>query len=293
MQHRHFRFPTRNDTGGKLARTLRIAHLDRHSRNNVRKSAREHRRQQQPSARNPPMPIFCLKGKYVLFIHIPKCGGTSIENALKEYSDIFFLFHPHRGDLPTSAQHFHKELLQSIVPNFDLLTIFIVVRHPVSRAISEYFHDTRRFRKNNVDLVPDFNLWMMGRLKSAEQNPYISDNHLRRQVEFLLDNTVIFHFEDGLENPIKYGLNSLGSKENFDMPHEKNWGKDYDMIVDREVIDSIESFYKADMDTLGYDSVSIISPGITCREVLDLCSKAARARDQAPLLFPLDMPARR
>ena len=57
------------------------------------------------------MPIFSKNETEILFIHIPKCAGTSVEKKLKSVYQHFNLHSCTMSELPCTPQHFHASLL--------------------------------------------------------------------------------------------------------------------------------------------------------------------------------------
>ena len=96
------------------------------------------------------MPILTTGTKRILYIHVPKTGGTSVEDLLRSYGGDLTLYSPRNAGLPCVAQHFHGEVLRELLGlgnsvgnradehGFDF--IFMTVRHPISRLLSEYRH---------------------------------------------------------------------------------------------------------------------------------------------------------
>lgn len=100
------------------------------------------------------MPIF-LKNK-ILFIHIPKNGGTSVENFMLKNGDKMDLWmRKNKKDFCFfhSEQHCtYKEILKTKKLNPEL-RIFSIIRHPIERVISEYnwLEKTKRGLNKNFD----------------------------------------------------------------------------------------------------------------------------------------------
>ena len=109
------------------------------------------------------MPYY--KEKDLLFIHIPKTGGTNIENCIKQkYKQTLFsnysndlLEHPYNN---ISLQHqFYTTIYNNrdkLNINFNNIKIFTVVRNPYDRIISDLF----RWKNTSVSIskYSDFNI---------------------------------------------------------------------------------------------------------------------------------------
>ena len=81
------------------------------------------------------MPLFHNGDDLVLFVHIPKCGGTAIENSFRSAGwEWGYLNEPKKtgyDEKPCNPQHFHAELIEElIVPGDNTTDQIIVVRNP-------------------------------------------------------------------------------------------------------------------------------------------------------------------
>jgi len=151
------------------------------------------------------MPIFTRDDRALLFVHIPKTGGTTIEKMLVS-AGWRMGFHATRLSEPeqfhlykVSPQHFHADLLRQLVRprRFDL--IFAISREPLARFRSEYAMRNREAGAGTADRVEE---WTDRVLRRYRQNPFHLDNHLRPQHEFVLPRTRVFRLEDGMESII-------------------------------------------------------------------------------------------
>ncbi len=94
------------------------------------------------------MPIFTKNKIHILYVHIPKTGGSSVEGLFKKNKwQLSYLDKGgKKGGKPDSLnsirqcspQHMHLEMLQTIFDLEKIDYIFMTVRHPVDRLISEY-----------------------------------------------------------------------------------------------------------------------------------------------------------
>lgn len=99
------------------------------------------------------MPYFKTNNKNVLFIHIPKTGGTSVEHYLSEkyslplnHKNLYGIIQNNEYiNINSSLQHLSfKEIIKNKKYfNLDLknLKIFTIVRNPYDRIISQLFFD--------------------------------------------------------------------------------------------------------------------------------------------------------
>lgn len=151
------------------------------------------------------MTVFAKDEKNVLFIHIPKTGGSAVTKHFADSGwEISYLDRSSISD-PLSAnyfrkmspQHMHAETLARIfdLSKFDF--IFSVVRHPIARFKSEFAFRNPHVKENELthDMV---NSWWESELRQYKNNKHHLDNHLRPQVDFLTKDSAIFKLEDGL-----------------------------------------------------------------------------------------------
>ena len=148
------------------------------------------------------MPVFVRDDKSVLFIHIPKTGGSSLERNLADigWRELFSI----RGlpadqltFLKATPQHFHADLTEQIFNFEEFSAVVALVRDPFNRLKSEFYW---QFRK--AASWPDPIDWIDGVLAEAEGNPFLFDNHIRPQVDFFPNGVDVTTFkleEDGVQ----------------------------------------------------------------------------------------------
>ncbi|WIY23424.1 sulfotransferase family 2 domain-containing protein [Parasedimentitalea psychrophila] len=173
------------------------------------------------------MPIYKKNGKAVLFVHIPKSAGTTVDHIfLSNGWQVTFQDGGGRADtilrhLKCSFQHFHATLLtQMINPNsFD--AVFTILRDPISRLQSEY-----RWRmEHGSGPQMEFNAWVTRMFRAYYRNRFVLDNHIRPQRQFILPGAQITALENGLEHTIS-GLSArLGEQLQYDPNSRRNTSK--------------------------------------------------------------------
>mgnify|MGYP006432885919 CR=1 FL=1 len=199
------------------------------------------------------------KERCFLFIAVPKTGNTALHTAFVEDGWTAFYDRSQNallGRLKCPAQHFHATILETLfnVETFD--DIFMVVRHPVQRLMSDYLWLTRNAQRGQR---PPFDPWVHRALEQYPRTPFMYDNHLRPQSAFWLPQARVFHYEDGLERVIDEVYARLGVRRTRHKALQRantsadNTGmRTSDIDAAPETIKRIETFYAADFKNFGY-----------------------------------------
>lgn len=197
------------------------------------------------------MPYY--KDANLLFIHIPKTGGTSLEGYLEsKYTQTI-----HDSDkykkIPIRKriflQHYTYEDIykyrQIFGVNFnDKLNIITIVRNPYDRIISDLFY----LRYINNDDTPDTIYNVIKNKYLYEEDLY---NHNIPQYKFVIDdkgeiipNLKIFKTESLTKELKEYGYEDYNGKES---------STDYSQYLNDDSIKLINKFYKTDFELFNYD----------------------------------------
>ncbi|PID50092.1 MAG: hypothetical protein CR991_03100 [Proteobacteria bacterium] len=212
------------------------------------------------------MPLLTQKDRIVFFIHIPKTGGSYIEETARQNGwDVQFIVNGINAKkldfMPVSPQHFHAELYEKIFKLEKKIEIFTIVRHPFDRLKSEYYW---QYKQGISYLKPDE--WISFIFKEYHKNPSAYDNHIRLQTEFIpsFADCFIFKLEnEGIVNALNYlGLNKQNNlikkalgyirAGNSDKLKVSNYLAEIEDIFAKRR-DDIEQFYIADMNRFGYN----------------------------------------
>ena len=166
------------------------------------------------------MPVFYNDEKRVLFVHIPKTGGTSVEDAMRvQGAQCLFSMrglHPEQIKfLKCSPQHYHAEILEQLVCKERFNSIVHIIRDPVARLKSEYYWQLAQNQTTQEPLE-----WVESILGEYEADQFVADNHIRPQYQFLVrvGNEQLLRFEEGgVSNAIESISNflDLQSKKYF------------------------------------------------------------------------------
>lgn len=137
------------------------------------------------------MPYFSKHN--MLFIHIPKCGGSTIADYMLKKGDAPMLFDgigavKINGVAP---QHITGCDLYNLGAIQDSTKLFTVIRHPYERTISEYF-----YRKEHYDEYKEMMFEEFLDIFLNEENIKVLDNHSLPCVKFIegISNVNVFKF---------------------------------------------------------------------------------------------------
>ena len=142
------------------------------------------------------MTIFIKQGVKILFIHIPKTGGTTFTEAMTDlgWEPSFCIRGKSLNELShlkATPQHYHARLLKRIfnLDEFDLN--LAILRNPFERTKSEFFWQNRKTNQH-----PEPEAWFRAAKEDYRKNKYIYDNHIRPQKHFITPETEIFKLEE-------------------------------------------------------------------------------------------------
>lgn len=200
------------------------------------------------------MPLLRINGKNILFIHVPKTGGSAIAEYYRKYTTFSLeRFQIGHWDKPCIPRHYHGALLERMISP-DLIDVaFMVVRDPVERFVSDYKFYVKRKRRE--ERLPNFSAWLSYRLWRAARNQFYMDNHFRPQVEFECFGADVFRYEDGLEHCIRKVNEAVGLDCSAVLPHV-NVSPDLSVIPSASDRRKIFRFYAADFKKYEYDTPS-------------------------------------
>lgn len=215
------------------------------------------------------MPVFSKGKSNILFLHIPKSAGSTIEKIGSDlgWKESFSIRGKSLEEIKyfkASLQHLHAKPLESIFNLDQFDSIFTIVREPFSRFKSEYYWQ----RSQGITELP-VDDWVLDTFEKYGRNGYVYDNHIRPQIEFLINGAQfqVFKLEDGgVESAKKIFLNLSEEPENI-----KPWAKRLTSIFtserkekrsvkDPEIeasfakhYERIVKFYKEDYSTFSYE----------------------------------------
>jgi hypothetical protein len=191
------------------------------------------------------MPLFRLQNQVVLFVHIPKTGGHALGESFKAAGAKLALYEV--GLRPFSQcelPHMQAEVLQRTAEPGFYDFAFAVCRNPYDRLASEYRMQSRNQRQ------PPFDVWVREVLKACRRDPYVHDNHIRPQHEFVFKDCNVLRYENGLEEVQKFL-----SKRGVEVPKPPDERREEQRCFDvaTNTVDRIRRFYTKDFAAFGYD----------------------------------------
>ena len=206
------------------------------------------------------MPVFRREGKNVLFVHVPKTGGTSVERLFvgsgwkATYLDRKVGPESVNWLRRCSPQHMHAEMLQLLLHLDRFDHIFMTVRDPLARFRSEYSMRHRDDLRTDSELV---DAWAERAFSKYRANPFRHDNHLRPQHEFLVPGAVVYKLEDGLDRMAADLRERCGLELAEEVPHRmaraKQSGIPSEKVqVSPETEKRVREFYEGDYTQFGY-----------------------------------------
>lgn len=206
------------------------------------------------------MPLYLNEKQAILFLHIPKTAGTTIEFWLEnsgKYEQLLFS-QEKLEDLKATPQHLGYETLSQITNGLKrpLEYKFAIVRNPYDRLVSEFFY---RLKLGNRTLGnrPEelFSSWVTHNLIKYRKNKSILDNHLRPQSYFVGEGVDVFKFEDGIQNAIVSVGEKLGIEVNNEIKAKKVSVRK-EVIWSRTAIKLVSEIYAEDFDKFQYSTES-------------------------------------
>jgi len=202
------------------------------------------------------------KKKKIIFVHIPKTGGSSIEKCLKNVFDERILMEKKRavgeqtkvlGEIKNLYKNSHNSLKHSTImelknhysdEDFNEFHKFAVIRNPWDRLLSLYsWPDKTKYNKKSflkyfkgvkeVDAYKKRALWTI--------NKFVCDEKGDIMVDTLLD------FEN-LNNDFMKLNSKLGLTEDT-LPHiNRTKVKSFREVMDEETIEIVRRYYKKEID---------------------------------------------
>ena len=207
------------------------------------------------------MPLVVAEGKRIFFAHVPKAGGTSVEDYLvRRFGGPLSLrmVRPRDRDpfsaLVVSATHLTRMDLEHVMPQ-DVGYFFAVVRDPMSRLESQFRFQSGVSRIQRLG----FSVWLRTILAAAKIDPRIYRNHIRPQSDLVPEDSKVFKLEEGLSDMVDW-LDRITNTEapKIEMDHLLKRPKK-PVPISRDDARLIANFYASD-----YERFSYLPPDLSC-----------------------------
>lgn len=193
-----------------------------------------------------------------VFIHIPKCAGTTIEKILGTSSTEEFFDYNQRqiNNTKKTPQHFtYAELKSQLDINWSDYYVFSVVRNPYSRFISEYKALLAKSKVSSVsELVEKLQIQSDLRIQQFDGHLETQSTYLKNESGGIDSSINVFKFEN-----MTPCWEMLGSKTEVDYS-DSYWSRKsedetpYQQFYTDETKAAVYDFYKEDFQNFQYNS---------------------------------------
>lgn len=206
------------------------------------------------------MPVIKLHNRNILYMHIPKAAGTSVETWLESLAPVQ-LSYTYVGKLTKSLrctpQHLDAHDIRCLFRDGFFDYAFMFVRNPYARMESEYRYlcAEKMVKKRVLDFgrAPEFSKWVIKSMKDVRRDPWVYDNHLRAQWEFAYPGADCFKLEDGLANGLAIVAARIGAPPPKEAPLlNRTAGLDIATIWSDEARELVAKRYARDFKEFGY-----------------------------------------
>lgn len=210
------------------------------------------------------MPILNKNNVLCHYAHIPKCGGSSIENYCQSiginiaFIDRAFVASPAAQPWNISSpQHIDGYSLSRLFPEDFFDFGFAVVRDPVSRIVSAFKHQIIQ-----KQLPEDTNLseFIKKELNNISVQLGVYDNHFLPQTKFLIPGMSyeVYKLENGLDSVSQF-IDSKFQNTNLDekilhynADRSKGLINKSQLLIDETAMEILRKVYTDDFRKLGY-----------------------------------------
>lgn len=200
-----------------------------------------------------------------IFIHIPKCAGTTIEKMLgtATRSEYFSLVPESINEVNKTPQHYTYLELKNSLSHIDWKNfyLFSVIRNPYQRVVSEYkFREEVYLRTERPELNPiDFSTFLNSLDMDINKRISYYDGHLETQASYLrnekgnIDPTIEIFRSENLK-PCWDRIKELtGVEYSSDMWSRRSTNsEEYKKFYTAALQEKVYNFYKEDFDNFQY-----------------------------------------
>lgn len=206
----------------------------------------------------------------MFYIHIPKTGGSSIENFFLEkektfpngdswfndedvlHQEKYLIQYVYQNQKCSYQHHTYLEIIDK-VPEIDQYRIFTIVRNPYDRVVSDFHHFTK-CKHDDPDLLEKFEKFVEDFLYHEDSIPDKYDCHALPQYKFIegcseANHLTILKFEKLSEEFLEFYEEPLDVKINVSDRHS-----DYRYYYTVKIATMIEEYYEEDFKQFDYDN---------------------------------------
>ena len=200
------------------------------------------------------MPLITAHDKRIFFAHVPKTGGSSVEDYLirrfggpLSLRDVTHREGDSKRGLIALLTHFTARDLDDVLPH-DVDHCFAVVRDPLSRMQSQFRFQAGISRTRTFS----FSTWLRIMFEAARMDPRVYQNHIRPQSDLVREDSAVFRLEDKFTDMIAWLDEVTGTTApDVSVGHLLKRERE-DIKMSREDVELITKFYAADYDRFGY-----------------------------------------
>ena len=168
------------------------------------------------------IPIEKFENRELFYIHIPKTGGSLIENMFYDHKLGAFIDSSKWDSLKiddniTGVNNWHTP--PKYIKNLDFTKVlaFASIRNPIDKILSEYI-----WEGSNSNI----NRWVINKINKHKVNNFIDDNHWEPQVSYIVDahgnqlpyeNMIICDSKNFVNNILKFAKKyNISTRDYFD-----------------------------------------------------------------------------
>lgn len=200
------------------------------------------------------MPFIEHGGRRILFMHVPRTGGTSIEDWLRGIAPLRLFAVGAPSTLRVTPQHLTATDLRMLFGEDFFDYSFVVVRNPFTRIVSEYRLRAALQMEGFFKGSSTFHDWLETAARQVRQNQWHLDNHIRPQWQFVSKRARLFRFEDGIDTIMRAVAEDVGLPPPTEAPHRgSTGGSALPIDWDLPEIGLMHELYRRDFEQFGYD----------------------------------------
>lgn len=199
------------------------------------------------------MPFVRYRDRNILFVHIPRTGGTTVEHWLRELGPLRLFSYSLPAFSRVTPQHLRSNDIEELFGAGFFDYAFTLVRNPFERIASEYRLRCALASESVWKGTPRFSTWLENALEGYRKAAFHLDNHLRPQWEFVSEQLNVLRYEDGLAAALKQVADDIGAPAPVSLPRKLATGETGPAVrFDVADIERVLATYGADFDRFGY-----------------------------------------